>query len=235
MFRITCFVDDKELAKILWALKEFRAYNVESVPVVTNAGGEGAPNGARPAKKKMAISVNIPERWVAFAREKNLKVVNADGVREFTAAIGYSTASYTYILQKLRSAGLLVMNAPPGVAPIHITYDVVRDKASVQKALARIAPKIGHPSKANGPVSSASREQAAARFLAWAKENDKRQVTGKEMVAFFATLGIVGGAYHSLRVKLREDKIIVRGSDAAKNDPWRVSQRAVPEISAEAS
>src|SRR4029453_6464701 len=103
MFRIECFVDDKQLSKLLWALAEFGAYNVASVPVNDNTGARA--NGQHMPTRRAPR--DLGGLFVAYARKHKLRELDAAGIKQFAVAAGYRETSHTYINKQLRALGAI--------------------------------------------------------------------------------------------------------------------------------
>jgi hypothetical protein len=98
MFRITFFVDDKNLGETFKRLAGV-ARNIEHV-YVPNL--ESKPNG-----KMYTAAENSQQMFVAEMHKRKLTQLNASMAREITASMGFSPTSYTYMLKGLIKAGVL--------------------------------------------------------------------------------------------------------------------------------
>lgn len=95
MFRIECFIDDKHLAKLKWALHELGAYNVSDHPV---ADSKPKSNGKRIPHDELV------RLFLAWAKQNRLKEIRAPQARKFCADVGLSEGSYSHVLGALRMA-----------------------------------------------------------------------------------------------------------------------------------
>lgn len=128
MFRIECFCDDSKLAKIKWALYELGAYNVTDMPVK-----DTKPNGdARPAIRQIPLPKLVQE-FVAFAKKHKLREFKAQQARDFTGSVGLSISSYSHVLSKLRTTG--VVTKIPGAGAFDTSWRFTPSK--IKKSLVK--------------------------------------------------------------------------------------------------
>src|SRR5262245_40118643 len=133
VFRIECFCDDKSLAKILWALHEFGAYNVTNLPVK-----DSKPNGAATGRKMNPDRVRheqVPAALIAYAKQHNLKEMRAHHMREFAEAIGWSPVSYTHALKIARAKKAVALK--PGTKGPTAVWLITPSKVQLPKAEAK--------------------------------------------------------------------------------------------------
>lgn len=121
MFRIECFVDDKLLAKVKWALFELGAYNVIDQPVK-----DSKPNGTRRTAKD-----EIPQAFLAYAKQHKLKAVRAKEIKEFVESVGYSVKSYSLVMGFLKEAGIISKQAGGGTS--NVTWTIKRANRLAKK------------------------------------------------------------------------------------------------------
>src|SRR4030095_10435534 len=135
MFRIECFVDDKQLPKLLWALAECGAYNVASVPVNDNTSARA--NGQ--LLKTRRGPRDIGELFVAYAKRHKLRELDAAAIKQFAVAVGYMGSSYTYVNKQLRALGAITK--VPGSDKVHLMhtrYRVTLSKIKKPKAAKQV-------------------------------------------------------------------------------------------------
>lgn len=117
MFRLTCFVEDRDLANVMHALAG-RAKGLEVVPVAgsnpelaaSNGLGRGGVPGPRTPQLKRADIVaagGAPQMLVAIMRRQKITEVNAFKTKELCRQMGLSETSYSHLLQIAMKAGLL--------------------------------------------------------------------------------------------------------------------------------
>lgn len=99
MFHIECFVDDKNLAKVKWALFELGAYNVVDKPVKNNKPGNGA---YRTPLKEM------PAAFVTYAKKHKLKEFRARELAAFVVEHGFSESSCGHVRNELMRTKTIV-------------------------------------------------------------------------------------------------------------------------------
>jgi hypothetical protein len=98
MFKVTCFVEDRNLSLLLHRLTGI-AKNVEPVPV--------ADIMARPRQIVTGDQIDLMRKWLV---KHNKTRVVAEDIRTFRKAIGLSEEGYGYALKMAREAGLLVQH-----------------------------------------------------------------------------------------------------------------------------
>ena len=104
MFRISFFVDDKNLGEAFKRLagvaknvEHVYVPNVESKPTI-----ESKPNG------KLHMSADdAADMFVKAMRKRRWAEVDAERAREIVGEMGFSPTSYSYLLQKIVAAGLM--------------------------------------------------------------------------------------------------------------------------------
>jgi hypothetical protein len=134
MFRIECFVDDKQLSKLLWALSEFGAYNVSSVPVNDNTGARA--NGQHMPTTRRG---DLGKLFVAYARKHKLRELDAAAIKQFGVAVGYMGSSRYYVKQQLMALGAIAK--VPGSDKEHLKdtrYRVTLSKIKKPKAVKQV-------------------------------------------------------------------------------------------------
>lgn len=95
MFRVECFIDDKHLAKLKWALHEIGAYNVSDQPVADS----------KPKAKVRGTSADeMPALFLDWAKRNRLQEIRAPQMRDFCTGLGMSERSYSHVLGILRRA-----------------------------------------------------------------------------------------------------------------------------------
>lgn len=99
MFKVDCYVEDKNLASVLRSLSGV-AREVRAVPAVnaepTKAGGVKAPTNG-----------NLVAMFAAKLKKIKAKEVTPDTARAFLKMIGASPASYGYLIKKAVEHGVL--------------------------------------------------------------------------------------------------------------------------------
>jgi hypothetical protein len=104
MFRISFFVDDKNLGEAFKRLAGI-ARNLEH-QYVPNL--EAKPNG-----KTHVAAGDSQELFVKEMHKRKLVQVNADKAREICTSMGFSPTSYSYMLQGLVKNGFLKKSGSP--------------------------------------------------------------------------------------------------------------------------
>lgn len=99
MFRITCFSEDKNLARTLRALAAVSALNVESTPVV-NAEPVGGKVRSKEAGGKMADLL-----WASDI--KKMHTVSHKDLKQLLRESGYKEALSGYVISQLKQSGKL--------------------------------------------------------------------------------------------------------------------------------
>jgi len=133
MFRITCFCDDKLLPKMLWALSELGAYNVESNPVKNNVMGNGAEQ-----RHGQRLGVDgVTRAFLDYATKHKLRELRAPQLREFAVALGWAANSYMHVTKTLRATGLLTVK--PGTHASGTAYLVRRDTKNLAQRIEKVA------------------------------------------------------------------------------------------------
>ena len=100
MFRLTCFVDDKQLAKVKWLLHG-HVYNLTDEPVINaRKTATGDVKARTPAGKRS-------EMFKAWLRKhKNSTIIPGD-IKRFCESVGLRQGSYSNILADAIEEGLL--------------------------------------------------------------------------------------------------------------------------------
>jgi hypothetical protein len=104
MFRISFFVDDKNLGEAFKRLAGI-ARNIEHQYVVNL---EPKPNG-----KVHTSSADSQEAFLNEMRKRKLTSVNASEARDIVTSLGFSPSSYSYMLQGLIKSGVLKKTGTP--------------------------------------------------------------------------------------------------------------------------
>ena len=104
MFRISFFVDDKNLGEAFKRLVGI-ARDIEHA-YVPNV--EAKPNG-----KLHTSSADSQEAFIQEMRKRKLTEVNAASARDIVTSLGFSAASYSYMLQGLIKSGVLKKTGTP--------------------------------------------------------------------------------------------------------------------------
>jgi hypothetical protein len=100
MFRITCFVDDKSLAKVKWLLHG-HVYNLTDEPVINARKTSG---GEIKARMKAGKRVELFEEWLHKNKPKEVAPVD---VRKFCESVGLHPRSYSNVLGDAIQKGLI--------------------------------------------------------------------------------------------------------------------------------
>jgi len=146
MFRIECFLDDKNVSKILWALEELGVYNVSVRPVKDNTGAHANGQDAGMQRRRSAArKADLVDAFLAYTKQRKLRVLAANDIRDFADHAGYSTTSYGHVSNVLRAAGVLAKM--PGSDKTHLKntrYRVTPSKIKRPKKKDAVAPIEKH-------------------------------------------------------------------------------------------
>lgn len=118
MFRIVCFVDDKELAPVMHALAG-KAKGLEVVPVVNVE-----PSSAKNGKLVQRTEGKVLDLFAEYLNT-HPGIVDAEYVQTFLTSIGRSTGSYSHTLYGALDAKLLKKGKPHPHKPNGYVYERV--------------------------------------------------------------------------------------------------------------
>jgi hypothetical protein len=128
MFRIECFVEDAKLAKVMWLLQGHVYFQSPPTPVVNAKKANGT------VKPRMA-SGGIPDLFADYVRKHKMAEVRCDDIRTFATELGYADKSYSYVLTKLQTSGLL--KKIPNDNPLKVSYRVLAKAKKAPKKAAK--------------------------------------------------------------------------------------------------
>lgn len=98
MFHIECFVDDKNLAKVKWALFELGAYNVTDKPVKSNSKTNGVHR--TPLNE-------MPAAFLVWAKKQKHKQFTKADLVPFVQEHGFSAGSCQHVREELMRTKVL--------------------------------------------------------------------------------------------------------------------------------
>lgn len=102
MFRVECFIDDKNVVKVLYGLSGM-VMNLNVTPVATVAIKND--KGGKTVSAK--VGGDRLDQFKAWIRERGLPEIRAADGREFCREAGMSSGSYSSVFAAARNVGLL--------------------------------------------------------------------------------------------------------------------------------